>query len=59
MPEHDWATLLAQWHVLNSCDTYACALRVCAVLIWAFALSLSLWLLRNMIRASMTARGRG
>jgi hypothetical protein len=55
VPEHDWSTLLTQWHVLNSCDTYAFALRVCAVLIWAFALALSLWLLRNMLRASTGA----
>jgi hypothetical protein len=59
IPEHDWSTLLTQWHELNSCDTYAFALRVCAFFVWAFALALACWLLWNMVRATLTARGRG
>lgn len=29
-PEHDWSTLLTQWHVLNECEHYATVLRTLA-----------------------------
>lgn len=47
-PEHDWGTLLTQWHVLNHCDAFATALRVLAFSIWALAIALSVWLCRLM-----------
>jgi hypothetical protein len=50
MPKHDWATLLTEWHVLNSCDRFATALRVAAFFVWITAMALSAWLIVRMIR---------
>lgn len=50
MPSHDWATLLTEWHVLNSCDTIATVVRVFAFSVWVAAMALSAWLVARMIR---------
>lgn len=53
-PEHDWSTLLTQWHVLNACDAIASALRVLAFLIWFGAVSGACALIWTMFRARTT-----
>lgn len=50
MPQHDWSTLLTEWHLLNSCETIASATRVVAFLGWASAKVLAAWLLASMGR---------
>jgi hypothetical protein len=56
MPEHDWSTLLTQWHMLNSCETIATATRGVAFLLWASAMTASGWLLWHMVRARRDTR---
>lgn len=51
-PEHDWATLLTEWHVLNSCERYAAVLRGVALGIWLPAMVLGVWLCIRMARSS-------
>ncbi len=50
MPQHDWATLLTEWHMLNSCDTIATVVRVLACSVWAAAMALAAWLVVRMTR---------
>lgn len=50
-PEHDWSTLLTQWHLLNACDTLAAALRAFAFTLWIVAMALAIWLVVTMARA--------
>lgn len=47
-PEHDWSTLLTEWHVLNSCDTFAAGVRIIAFLVWAASMTLAGWLCSRM-----------
>lgn len=54
VPEHDWSTLLTQWHMLNACETIAMATRGVAFLAWAPAIAFAGWLLYRMAR-----HGRG
>jgi len=42
-PQHDWGTLLTEWHLLNSCDTFATLIRVFALLVWAGAIATAAW----------------
>lgn len=49
-PEHDWANLLTQWHLLNSCEAIASAVRVAAFSVWGVAMALAAWLIVRMIR---------
>lgn len=49
-PEHDWSTLLTQWHLLNQAQTLAFLLRVIASLQSLGALALSLWLFYQMVK---------
>jgi hypothetical protein len=61
MPKHDWATLLTDWHMLNSCEAIAAVVRVLAFSIWAASIALASWLVARMIRlrsASLPPRGR-
>ncbi len=55
VPEHDWSTLLTQWHLLNSCDTLATATRVAAFTCWALAMALAIWLVAKMARKTAPA----
>lgn len=50
-PEHDWSTLLTQWHCLNACDAYATLLRVVAFVTWSTAIALAVALLVRMEQA--------
>ena len=43
-PQHDWGTLLTQWGVLNSSDTYASLVRVLATLVWVASMAFGTWL---------------
>lgn len=49
-PEHDWSTLLTQWHLLNWSDGLATATRGAAFLTWASAMALAGWLIWTMAR---------
>lgn len=49
--EHDWSTLLTQWHLLNACDGIATATRGVAFLLWATAMAATAWMLWRMVRA--------
>jgi len=40
-PQHDWATLLTQWHLLNHSDTFAAVLRVGATCLWGASMVLA------------------
>ena len=51
VPEHDWSTLLTQWHLLNVCEGIATATRCLAFLVWALALALGGWLIWRMVRS--------
>ncbi len=42
-PHHDWDTLLTQWHLLNSAQTFAAGIRVVAFIVWAVSVALGLW----------------
>lgn len=50
-PQHDWATLLTRWHLLNYGDHLAWAIRVAAVLFWVGAIALGAWLCWRMWRS--------
>jgi hypothetical protein len=50
VPEHDWAKLLTQWHLLNDCDAIASGVRVFAFAAWAMAMALGVWVLVTMAR---------
>lgn len=50
-PQHDWATLLTRWHVLNYADHFAWLLRIVAALSWLAAMALGLWLCLRMWQA--------
>lgn len=50
VPEHDWSTLLTDWHLLNSCGTIASVTRGVAFLLWASAMAATTWLLWHMAR---------
>ncbi|MFO0551826.1 MAG: hypothetical protein U0271_25795 [Polyangiaceae bacterium] len=52
--EHDWETLLTQWHVLNQAQLFATLLRVCAASIGFLGLVLGVWLLAEMWRTRAT-----
>ncbi len=43
-PEHDWGTLLTEWHLLNSCDTFATGIRVIAFVVWGASMVAAAWL---------------
>lgn len=51
-PEHDWSTLLTQWHLLNACDLLATMTRVVAFFLWIAAMALVTWLVVTMARSS-------
>jgi hypothetical protein len=53
IPKHDWATLLTEWHYLNSCDAIATWVRACAFSVWTVSMALSAWLIARMIRWRM------
>ncbi len=53
-PEHDWGTLLTQWHLLNWCDTFATVVRVLAFLAWGSSMLLGGWLCWRMWRNRQT-----
>src|SRR5690606_15238878 len=46
--EHDWSTLLTEWHLLNSCGAIATATRGLAFLLWTTAMAATAWLLWQM-----------
>ncbi len=50
-PEHDWYTLLTQWHLLNSDQGIASGIRVAAIATWLSALGHGAWLCWLMIKA--------
>ena len=50
-PQHDWGTLLTQWHLLNHSDTLAAAIRVGATALWGASMVLAGWLCLTMWRA--------
>ena len=50
-PQHDWATLLTEWHVLNHADRFATALRVLAFGTWLSAVLFGGWLCWRMLRS--------
>lgn len=54
-PLHDWATLLAQWHLINQTDTIAAAIRVVALVLWVASMALGSWTLWLMWRAQRAA----
>jgi hypothetical protein len=43
-PQHDWATLLTRWQVLNYGDHFAWAIWGVATILWASSMALGLWL---------------
>jgi hypothetical protein len=47
-PEHDWSTLLTQWHVLNHDTKFAFGIRVIATLLWLASMGIAVWLLNTM-----------
>jgi hypothetical protein len=49
-PQHDWGTLLTNWHLLNHCDTFAFLLRVLALATWAASMALGAWLCWRMLK---------
>ncbi len=49
-PEHDWSTLLTQWHLLNDCETIAAAVRALSVVAWGSSMLLAAWLILTMVR---------
>jgi hypothetical protein len=55
-PQHDWATLLTRWHLLNHCDHFAGAIRVVAIVIGLASLALGAALCWQMW---LSARERG
>jgi hypothetical protein len=58
IPEHDWSTLLTEWHCLNSAQTFAGALRAIATLEAAAAAStLAVWLVRRIAQAARKGPG--
>lgn len=48
-PQHDWATLLTGWRLLNHCETIASLVRVGAFAVWAGSMALAVWLCWVMI----------
>ncbi len=58
-PQHDCGTVLTQWGVLNSCDTYASIVRVFATLTWGASIALGAWLCWRMYRLSQDAATLG
>jgi hypothetical protein len=50
VPEHDWANLLTQWHLLNACDAIASNVRLVSFVVWAESMLLAGWLVVSMIR---------
>jgi hypothetical protein len=54
-PEHDWGTLLTEWHVLNATDAIAAVIRVLGAGIWLGAMALVGWTLWLMWRARARA----
>lgn len=50
-PEHDWSTLLTQWHCLNACESFAAVIRGFAFLTWASSIVLAGWLILTMYRS--------
>lgn len=51
-PEHDWSTLLTQWHLLNSDAAIATTVRVFAFVVCAASIALGGWLCVKMARSS-------
>jgi hypothetical protein len=50
-PQHDWGTLLTQWHLLNHSDTFATLIRIFATILWAGSMALAAWLCLTMWRS--------
>jgi hypothetical protein len=50
-PEHDWSTLLTEWHLLNSDHTIAACIRVVATCTWLVAIAFAIFLCVRMWRA--------
>ncbi len=55
-PQHDWATLLTQWHLLNSSDTIAFCLRGAALVTWTLSIAFGAWLCWRMFVVSKQQR---
>jgi hypothetical protein len=51
-PQHDWGTLLTEWHVLNHADHFALSVRVVATLVWLGSLALGGWLCWRMAKSA-------
>ncbi len=49
-PDHDWATLLTQWHLLNSCEAIASGVRVAAFSVWVLSMALAAWVVFRIVR---------
>lgn len=47
-PEHDWATLFGQWHLLNHCESIATFVRILAFGTWGASMTLGAWLCWHM-----------
>jgi hypothetical protein len=54
-PEHDWGTLLTEWHLLNATDGIAAVVRVLGTGIWLGAMALVGWTLWLMWRQKARA----
>jgi len=54
-PQHDWATLLTQWRLLNSSDTIALCVRGAALVTWALSIALGAWLCWRMFATAQQA----
>jgi hypothetical protein len=51
-PEHDWSTLLTQWHVLNHDTKFAFVIRVFATVLWLASMYVGSWLMYRMYKSS-------
>lgn len=54
-PQHDWATLLTRWHVLNYADHFAWSVWLLALLIWSCAILWGVWLCWRMAESARSA----
>jgi hypothetical protein len=58
-PEHDWSSLLTQWHLLNHDAAIATCVRVVAFVVWAASMALGAWLCVTMARSGRASRSGG
>ena len=57
-PDHDWATLLTRWQLLNNSDHIAFIVRALALVTWAGAIAFGGWLCWRIWRHSRGHGGR-